>query len=337
VELGPWRLSTYTLLYTLAALSACTLSYFRLKRLPVRPVVLLRGILLTTVAGFAGNYLVRVVPTVQRYLQSGVWEWVGGGSYIGGLLSGVLVFTLYCRWARIPLLRAYDQVAPALLLGQAIGRLGCLAAGCCYGRPADSWLALYLPNSQGDWALRYPTQLLSAGAYLAVLALLLVVEKAGSPQAGQGRVAPVPGHGARVAPSSPAGNEGQGLPAGLLFLLYVGLYCLERFLVEFLRADTLPVLGPVSWAQLYTVAGMVLATGLIIRQVWPGKRVWPGSVGKAVLAQAGGRVSAPGGRLQPAPTVLGQVQEKKEGLSSDKGPGAAARRPGSSPKKGAHR
>jgi phosphatidylglycerol:prolipoprotein diacylglycerol transferase len=248
--------SSYTLLYTLAALAACTLAYFRLNRLAVRPAVLLRGILLTTVAGFAGNYLVRVVPTLQRYLQEGVWDWIGGGSYIGGLLAGVATFSLYCRWSRIPLLRAYDQVAPALALGQAIGRLGCLAAGCCYGRPANSWLALYLPNNQGDWALRYPTQLLSAGAGLATMAALLLVERAAAARSSS--------KGPRL---SSAGLARRELPAGLLFILYIGLYCLERFLVEFLRADAIPVVGPVSWAQLYTVVGMILAGTLVVLQL----------------------------------------------------------------------
>jgi|GEM_PF-365946 len=323
LEIGPWRLSSYTLLYTVAALAACTLAFFLLRRLAVAPVVLLRGILATTVSGFAGNYLVRVVPTIQRYFQAGTWEWVGGGSYIGGLLVGVAVFSLYCRWNRIPLLPAYDRVAPALALGQAIGRLGCLAAGCCYGRPTASWLALYLPNNQGDWAFRYPTQLLSAGANLATMAALLLVEKS---FAARGRTGEVAGHdkadGASMQAAGTSHPLRRELPAGFLFMLYIGLYCLERLLVEFLRADGIPAIGPVSWAQLYTVIGMILAGGLMAWQL---------------------RARGPGGtNLAPcrtAPPAPGQASQHKEGLSPEKPAAANERlRPGRGPcPKGARR
>ncbi len=250
LSIGPWQISTYILIYVLAALAADALGIVRLRRLGLPLLLLLRTALVVTVAGFACAYLVRLIPTVQRLVYSGVWDWVGGNSFVGGLIGGSAVLALIFRRHGVPLSRALDQVLPAIALAQAIGRLGCFAAGCCYGRPTDSWLGLYLPDNQGEWAMRYPTQLLHAGADLLIVAVLLAVERRGQ-------------------------RRQQPWPPGLLAWLYVGLYCLERFLIEFLRADALPAFGPlaprlagqtaISWAQLYTLAGMILAGTLIAR------------------------------------------------------------------------
>jgi len=50
----------------------------------------------------------------------------------------------------------------AVPLAEAIGRWGCLAAGRCGGWVSDSRMALYLPNTEGIWATRYPTQMLAS-------------------------------------------------------------------------------------------------------------------------------------------------------------------------------
>jgi len=246
LQLGAWVVSTYTLAYVLAALAGDASSALRLRRLGLPHLVLLRIVLVVTVLGFAGAYLVRVVPTVQRALQTGVWRWYGGSSYIGGLLAGIGALVLLCRWQRVPVLRALDAVLPTLALAQAIGRLGCFAAGCCYGRPTTSWLGVYLPDNAGNWAVRYPTQLLSAGANLLIFGLLLAVER-----------------------RLPVRRD------GVLAALYGALYCLERFVNEALRADAVPLFQgaetALSWAQLYTLVGLALALGWLVWQAFRGR------------------------------------------------------------------
>ena len=59
-----------------------------------------------------------------------------GGVFYGGLLGGLLVAFWYARHYKLPGLATADALAPGVVLGQAIGRLGCFAAGCCFGRPA---------------------------------------------------------------------------------------------------------------------------------------------------------------------------------------------------------
>ena len=59
------------------------------------------------------------------------------GTFYGGLLGALLTVFLYSRYQNMPLLPVLDIGAAALPLSHAIGRLGCFAAGCCYGKPTS--------------------------------------------------------------------------------------------------------------------------------------------------------------------------------------------------------
>lgn len=75
-----------------------------------------------------------------------------------GVIAGVLTFaTLYGRWKRWDIWRLLDLATPVILLGTTIQRIGCLLNGCCYGRETESFLGVYLPDTSGRWADRYPT------------------------------------------------------------------------------------------------------------------------------------------------------------------------------------
>ncbi len=60
-----------------------------------------------------------------------------GGIFYGGLVAAIVVSLWYMRRHRFPLLKTFDVFMPGVALGHAIGRLGCFAAGCCYGKPTD--------------------------------------------------------------------------------------------------------------------------------------------------------------------------------------------------------
>jgi len=71
----------------------------------------------------------------------------GGLVIYGGLVGGAVGFTIWTRRHRWPLLATADLVAPSLLIGLALGRVGCLLNGCCYGGQTD-W----------PWAVTFPQQ-----------------------------------------------------------------------------------------------------------------------------------------------------------------------------------
>lgn len=60
-----------------------------------------------------------------------------GGVYYGGLLGGFAALVLVVRWYRLPFFKVADAFAPGVALGQAIGRLGCFAAGDDWGKPTN--------------------------------------------------------------------------------------------------------------------------------------------------------------------------------------------------------
>jgi len=58
-----------------------------------------------------------------------------GGTFYGGIVGAILTIVLYTHYQKMPLLSVMDIGVTGLALGHSIGRLGCFAAGCCYGKP----------------------------------------------------------------------------------------------------------------------------------------------------------------------------------------------------------
>lgn len=90
--------------------------------------------------------------------------WEGGLVFYGGLLGALLVSAWYIRRHHMQLWVTVDIFAPAIALGHAIGRVGCLLAGCCFGRVADMahWYTLIFPGDVHSFAPSgiplFPTQ-----------------------------------------------------------------------------------------------------------------------------------------------------------------------------------
>ena len=99
-----------------------------------------------------------------------------GGVFYGGLILAVVVALWYIRRIGLPLWTTCDVFAPGIALGHVVGRLGCLFAGCCYGKPTTcrgrsrSPIRSPPPTSarRSDVPL-HPTQLYEAGAELLIL------------------------------------------------------------------------------------------------------------------------------------------------------------------------
>src|SRR4029077_19463105 len=90
--------------------------------------------------GFVGAKLLLYAIDAPYYLKHPV-EMVrslrSAGVFYGGLGLAVLAAMIYIRKHHMPLGKVCDLAAPALALGQGIGRLGCFAAGCCFGGPGS--------------------------------------------------------------------------------------------------------------------------------------------------------------------------------------------------------
>ncbi len=181
-QLGPLTLYSYGAMLALGAgLGLITLS--RLARAngldPDRVSSLALWVLL---AAIAGSRLVFVLLEPASFLAR-PWRvfffWEGGLVFYGGLAGGLLTGVLLARRWGIPFLKLLDCFAPSLALGQAIGRIGCFLAGCCYGLPWDGgWCAVTFtdPHTLAPPGLPlHPTQLYSSAALFVIFGLSLLV------------------------------------------------------------------------------------------------------------------------------------------------------------------
>jgi len=155
-------------------------------------------------------------------------SWFGG--FAGGLAAGLTTLRRY----RVPLVRGLAAASPGLALGHAIGRVGCFLVGDDYGSPSTLPWAVAFPKGLPPTDVPvHPTQLYEA-IPLVVIAWLLVRWRR------------------------------QGVPDAVVLSRYLVLAGATRFAIEFVRINA-PVLGPLTLAQLWSLALMSASALIAIR------------------------------------------------------------------------
>lgn len=165
-----------------------------------------------------------------------------GGVFYGGLIAAVVVALIYLRRHHMPLWTTTDVFAPGIALGHIVGRMGCLLAGCCFGKPASvPWAITF--NEPAAQAISgtplgvplHPTQLYEAGAEALILIFLLLFER-----------------------------RGRSFP-GRTFWSYMLLYGVSRFVVELYRGDSRGVVfGTLSTSQFVSALLVPLSIVMLI-------------------------------------------------------------------------
>jgi len=136
------------------------------------------------------------------------YVWRGGLAVGGGIIGGLLALFYFSRKEKIPFAEFCDYFAAPMILGQAIGRIGCVLAGCCYGSSCGSWPGVTFTNPASLAPLGvalHPVQLYES--VLNFLLFLIIIR----------------------------------LPmkiTGLRLAAYLAGYGMIRFAMEFLRGDT---------------------------------------------------------------------------------------------------
>lgn len=74
-----------------------------------------------------------LVPGIGISIPTVLAIWKGGFVFWGGAIGGIIAVIIFCKKRNIPLAQMTDICAPGLAIGHAVGRLGCLAGGCCFG------------------------------------------------------------------------------------------------------------------------------------------------------------------------------------------------------------
>ncbi|WP_421901972.1 prolipoprotein diacylglyceryl transferase [Maridesulfovibrio sp.] len=164
--------------------------------------------------------------------------WQGGLVFSGAILFGSLAGLLYLRSKQQPIMDWLDCFAPGIALGQAVGRVGCFFAGCCYGKPTDMPWGVTFRNTDSLAPLfqsLHPTQLYHS---LAGLVTFLILVIAGNHIKTEGRI------------------------TGLFLILF----SVFRFIIEFFRADYRGELGPLSMTQFITL--VFFAIGIYLLSIY---------------------------------------------------------------------
>jgi phosphatidylglycerol:prolipoprotein diacylglycerol transferase len=236
--IGSFPVRSFDVLVIAGMIAGVALSGWRAQRAGLGGVKVMAGIITIVLLGLAGSRLGIVIVDLGYYVHH--WREIFslyGTGFQGALVTGILAVLVFARYLHVSFWRLGDLFAPGIVLGQAIGRLGCFLNGCCYGRPTDSFLGMYLPGYGVDWEYRYPTQIMHTIANLLILVVLLRVE--------------------RRKPFE-----------GFVFLLYGLLYSAQRLLIDFLRddgptfGDCTPFAG-IRITRVLSVATILLAAVLI--------------------------------------------------------------------------
>ncbi len=225
LHLGRLSMSSYAALIGLGIILALAVTCLEARWRGSDVVKSMDAALWALVAGIIGGRAVYVAiywPYFSSHTREIFSLSQGGLAFQGAFVAGVVGLLIYSLWTNTAFWELADTVAPGLALGQAVGWIGCLCAGCGYGLVTRGVLACDLRDIYGIMAYRYPTQILISLLNLAIFVLIFALGR-------------MPLH-RRPTP-------------GLTAALYLALNSAGLFFLEFLRADETLYFGTLRWTQ----------------------------------------------------------------------------------------
>jgi len=184
-KIGNFPVGTYGLILVIGFFVALALGKHLGRRDGIEPDHLGDLAITLLLAGIIGAKVLMVVVDLfsgkpaAELLDPGYLR--AGGAIHGGVIGGTLAFFWRVKRLKLPVPQTLDALTPAVALGQAIGRLGCFSAGCCYGTACSLPWAVTFRNPDAHWLSGtplgmpiHPVQLYSMLANLTVLGILLV-------------------------------------------------------------------------------------------------------------------------------------------------------------------
>jgi phosphatidylglycerol---prolipoprotein diacylglyceryl transferase len=239
IRFGPFTIHTYGFLIAIGFLVGLWLAVIQAKKenIPVNKILDLSFYLL--LAAIVGSRLFFILINAVHYINHPldifkIWE--GGLVFYGGVLLAVPVTMWYVKRHRLDVWNTADIFAPSIAIAHVFGRLGCLSAGCCHGKPAEDlpWGIIFTdPECLAPTnVLLHPTQLYESAGELLIFLTLIMLRNHKSFN-------------------------------GRLFMMYLILYAVLRFIVEFFRGDIGRgfIMGNLSVSQGISI--LIFFTGVI--------------------------------------------------------------------------
>lgn len=232
-SIGPITIHGYGFMIGMGVVACLLLAVTRAKKYKLNEEIVLDIAIYGLIGGFLGAKLLYVFVEFDRFLKDPM-SVIGSEGFVvyGGIILGVASAIIYSKIKKVTFLEYFDLCAPSISIAQGFGRLGCFLAGCCYGRKTTSFLGVTFPEGcmAPAGVKLLPTQLImSAGDFLITGILIWYATK-----------------------KKHTGDVGA---------LYLLLYGVGRFFIEYLRSDDRGGMGIFSTSQLISfgiVAGAIV-------------------------------------------------------------------------------
>lgn len=240
VKLGPFLFRAYGLIVSLATLVTLGVCWWESKRKKKETRVLIDLAFWVLLGSLVGARLYHVIHEWSFYIQHPLMIfnfWAGGLGIYGAFIGGLLAAYLYAQKKKLKLLEWLDIGAVGMPLGQAIGRWANYVTQELYGYPTDLPWAVYIPYQQRlpqfkAYSHFHPLFLYESLWDLTVFFIVFWASRRWTKK----------------------------LLKGELFLLYLSLYSVGRFFLEFLKPDAWQIFG-LATAQL--IALLIIAISLL--------------------------------------------------------------------------
>lgn len=244
IEIGSFYLPTYGVLVALGFLVGLGVTTRLGKRSGLRPELVTNLAVYVALAGMLGAKIAMILFDWRDYAENpgsifSMDTLQAAGVFQGGLILALLTAYLYMKKQGLPTLATSDVFAPGVAIGHGIGRLGCFAAGCCWGKKSDLPWAVTFHDPEA-WSLTrvpletplHPTQLYESGTEFLLFAFLLWRFK-------------------------------QPHPPGRIIGLYLVLSSVIRFGIEFVREHQQPLTLGLSLTQ-WIAIGLAAAGAIVL-------------------------------------------------------------------------
>lgn len=235
-SIGRFTVHGYGLMIGLGFLAAVFVGSALAKRSGLSDGDFVNMAMLVLVIGFLGGKLLHIIVEFKAFLADPM-SVIGSEGFVvyGGIITGILTIFTYCKIKKLVFLDYIDLFATVVPVNQALGRIGCLLAGCCYGRTTESGFSLIFPEGcMAPAGVRLlPTQpMMAAGNFIIFVTLTILYVKSKE----------------RI--------------RGLATSLYLMLYSAGRFVIEYFRDDDRGNVGIFTTSQF--IAIFTFAAGLLL-------------------------------------------------------------------------
>jgi phosphatidylglycerol---prolipoprotein diacylglyceryl transferase len=250
ISIGSFYIPTYGVLVALGFLAGLGIT-LRLARRAGMPAETISNLAVyCAIAGLVGAKLFMFLFDISDYVRDPgriftLETLQAAGVFHGGFIAALLMALFYMRRQQLPAMKTLDIFAPGIAIGQAIGRLGCFAAGCCWGRECElPWGVRFRSDFAAPVPLDktlHPVQIYESVADLLIFAIL-------------------------YKQASRAHRPGQVIG------WYLVLYSTARFVIEFFRVHEQSLVGPFSLTQWIALGLLALGAAILIA---PGLKARP--------------------------------------------------------------